>query len=43
MVATAEAIITAPPERPDVEREVVRTAVQQLRMIVVGAMNWKSR
>ena len=43
MVATAEAIIAAPPERPDVEREVVRTAVQQLRMIAVGAMNWKSR
>jgi AcrR family transcriptional regulator len=43
MVSTAESIIAAPPERPDVEREVVRTAVQQLRMIVVGAMNWRSR
>jgi hypothetical protein len=43
MVSTAEAIISAPPQRPDVEREVVRTAVQQLRMIVVGAQNWKSR
>jgi AcrR family transcriptional regulator len=43
MVSTAEAIISAPPKRPDVERAVVRTAVQQLRMIVVGAQNWKSR
>jgi len=43
MVSTAEAIISAPPERPDVEREVVRTAEQQLRMIVVGAANWRSR
>jgi AcrR family transcriptional regulator len=43
MVSTAEAIVSAPPERPDVEREVVRTAVQQLRMIVVGAQNWQSR
>jgi AcrR family transcriptional regulator len=43
MVSTAEAIISSPPQRPDVEREIVRTAVQQLRMIVVGAQNWKSR
>jgi AcrR family transcriptional regulator len=43
MVATAEAIVSAPPHRPDVEREIVRTAVQQLRMIVVGAANWRSR
>jgi hypothetical protein len=43
MVSTAESIISAPAQRPDVEREVVRTAVQQLRMIVVGAANWESR
>src|ERR1700710_1538559 len=43
MVSTAEAIISSPPQRPDVEREIVRTAVQKLRMIVVGAQNWKSR
>ena len=43
MVSTAEAVIDAPPERPDVERQIVRTAEQQLRMIVVGASNWKSR
>ena len=36
-------IVSAPPERPDVEREIVRTAVTQLRMIVVGAANWRSR
>ncbi len=43
MVSTAEAVISAPPERPDVEREIVRTTEQQLRMIVVGAANWRSR
>ena len=42
MVSTAQSIICAPPQRPDVEREVVRTAVQQLRMIVVGAADWES-
>jgi AcrR family transcriptional regulator len=43
MVSTAEAVIDAPPERPDVERQIVHTVEQQLRMIVVGAANWKSR
>lgn len=43
MVSTAEAVVDAPPERPDVERQIVRTAEQQLRMIVVGAANWRSR
>ena len=42
MVSTAEAVISAPPERPDVEREIVRTAERQLRMIVVGAASWRS-
>jgi AcrR family transcriptional regulator len=42
MVETAEAVMTAPPGRPDIEREVVRTAELQLRMVVVGAANWKS-
>ena len=42
MVSTAEAIVAAPPNRPDVEREIVRTTVTQLRMIVVGAANWRS-
>ena len=43
MVSTAERIISAPAARPEVERTIVRTAVQQLRMIVVGAQNWVSR
>ncbi len=42
MVSTAEDILDAPPERPGVEREIVRTAEKQLRMIVVGAANWRS-
>jgi AcrR family transcriptional regulator len=42
LVATAEDILDAPPERPEVEREIVRTAEKQLRMIVVGAANWRS-
>ena len=42
LVSTAEAIISAPPGRPEVEREIVRTAVTQLRMIVVGAASWRS-
>jgi AcrR family transcriptional regulator len=43
MVSTAEGIVDAPPERPDVERAIVHTAEQQLRMIVVGASRWESR
>ena len=42
MVSTAEDILDAPPERPEVEREIVRTAEKQLRLIVVGASNWRS-
>ena len=42
MVSTAEAILTAPPGRPDLEREAVRTTEKQLRMVVIGAANWKS-
>ena len=43
MVETAEAIITAPPARPDIEREIQRTAETQLRMVVIGAVNWRSK
>ena len=43
MVSTAEAVIDAPAGRPDVERAIIRTVEQQLRMIVVGAANWRSR
>ncbi len=42
MVSTAEDILDAPPERPEVEREIVQTAEKQLRMIVVGAASWRS-
>lgn len=42
MVATAEAIMTAPP-RVDAEKEIVETARTQLRMVLVGALNWRSR
>ena len=42
MVSTAEDILDAPPERPEVEREIVLTAEKQLRLIVVGAANWRS-
>lgn len=43
LVTTAEANVSSPAGRPDVEREIVRTAVTQVRMIVVGAANWRSR
>ncbi len=43
MVSTAEAVIDAPAGRPDLERTIVRTVEQQLRMIVIGAANWRSR
>lgn len=42
LVATAEDILDAPPERPEVEREILRTAEKQLRLIIVGAANWRS-
>ena len=43
MVSTAEDVLDAPRERPEREREIVATAEQQLRMIVVGAARWESR
>lgn len=42
MVSTAEGIVAAPPERPEAEREVIRTAEKQLRLIVVGVSDWRS-
>ena len=42
MVSTAEAIIEVPPSTPDVEREVIRTAEQRLRLIALGAAEWRS-
>ena len=43
MVSTAEAVLDAPAGRPETERDIVRTTELQLRMIVVGAANWRSR
>ncbi len=42
MVATAEAILSTPP-RPEAEKQIVETARAQLRMVLVGALNWRSR
>ncbi|MEP6814768.1 MAG: TetR family transcriptional regulator [Marmoricola sp.] len=42
MVSTAEKILNTP-RRDDAEAEVVHTAQTQLRMLVVGALNWRSR
>ncbi len=41
MVATAEAILSAP-VRPDAEKQIVQNARTQLRMVLVGALNWRS-
>ena len=42
MVSTAEGIISAPPDRPEAELDIIRTAEKQLRLIVVGVGNWRS-
>ncbi|NHC24240.1 TetR family transcriptional regulator [Nocardioides sp. IC4_145] len=42
MVATAESILTAS-GRPDVERQLAENARTQLRMVLIGAMQWRSR
>ncbi|MDN4174286.1 TetR family transcriptional regulator [Nocardioides sp. SOB77] len=42
MVATAESILAAT-GRPDVERQLAENARTQLRMVLVGAMRWRSR
>jgi hypothetical protein len=39
MVGTAEAILSA---RPGAEDEIVERARRQLRMLLVGALNWRS-
>ena len=43
MVETAVELITLPPHRPDLRAQVVATAETQLRMVVVGGVNWRSR
>ena len=42
MVATAEAILGAA-GRPDVEKQLVEQARTQLRMVLIGSLNWRSR
>lgn len=42
MVSTAESILGAA-GRPDVEKQLVEQARLQLRMVLVGALNWKSK
>ena len=42
MVATAEAIMVAA-GRPGMEKQIVETARTQLRMVMIGALNWQSR
>ncbi len=42
MVSTAEALLGAE-GRPEAEQQVVRTARTQLRMLLIGALNWHSR
>jgi len=43
MVETAVELITLPPHRPDLRAQVVATAETQLRMVVVGGVNWRSK
>ncbi|MGZ8745423.1 MAG: hypothetical protein ACXWXO_21115 [Nocardioides sp.] len=40
MVSTAEQIVTA---RPEAETGIVERARTQLRMVLIGALNWQSR
>jgi len=42
MVATAESILHAA-GRPEVEKQLVEQARTQLRMVLVGALNWRSK
>jgi AcrR family transcriptional regulator len=42
MVSTAESILSAA-GRPDVEKQLIEQARTQLRMVLVGALNWRSK
>ena len=42
MVATAEQIMEAA-GRPDAEKQIAENARTQLRMVLIGALNWRSR
>ena len=43
MVETAVELITLPDKRQDLRDQVVAAAETQLRMVVIGALNWRSR
>lgn len=43
MVHTAQEVLRTPRDRPDLEREIVRTARDQLLLVMVGVPNWCSR
>ena len=42
MVSTAEQLLSSG-SRPDAEKEITETARTQLRMVLIGALNWESR
>ncbi len=42
MVSTAEQLLSSG-ARPDAEKEITETARTQLRMVLIGALNWESR
>jgi AcrR family transcriptional regulator len=43
MVETAVELMVLPPNRPELRAEVVKNAETQLRMVVVGGVNWRSK
>ena len=42
MISTVEAILDAPIDRPEVEKQIVTTTEKQLRLISVGMQHWRS-
>lgn len=42
MVATAQSLLDAPPERPEVEAAIVRNAEKQLTLISIGVPHWRT-
>jgi AcrR family transcriptional regulator len=43
MVSTTEAILDAPADSPEAEAEIVRLSEKQLRLVTLGAAQWRSR
>lgn len=42
MVNTAEDILSLPPQRPEEEADIVRTAEKQLRLLILAVPHWRS-